>query len=177
MNLSDLFVSYKQVDPVKFDGDKPEVIQPIYLNLDRAKKITVGESPSAESSDEDVTSWKVEMDDWESGYEPGWSVRDESTTSSKRGETLSKYRSNAGYTRFKTELDTFIKNNPNYSSIKDSLDYLAALESSYNINAKNTRGSSALGWFQFLDATRSVYNTQSRADFAKDAQAQLMAAA
>lgn len=40
MQLSDLFVSHKQVDPVVFDWDKPSLPQPIYLNLDRVKKVT-----------------------------------------------------------------------------------------------------------------------------------------
>ena len=61
MNLSDLFVSHKQVDPVKFDGDEPNLPQPIYINLDRAKKVTSEETPeSTDSSDEDMSTWNAD---------------------------------------------------------------------------------------------------------------------
>lgn len=42
MELRDLFVSFKQVDPVQFDKPKPELPKPIYLNFDRAQKVTSG---------------------------------------------------------------------------------------------------------------------------------------
>ena len=77
----------------------------------------------------------------------------------------------------KKELDTFIANNPQYSNIKNNLDYLAALESRYNMSVENYAGSKALGWFQFMDDTRKPYNNQSRQQFANDAQAQLLTAA
>lgn len=66
MNLSDLFVSYKQVDPVSHSFDKPNLPEPIYLNLDRAREVTSG-SPESTSTDEaaseDMTTWKVGGDD------------------------------------------------------------------------------------------------------------------
>ena len=40
MNLSDLFVSHKQVEPVSFIEDTPELPKDIYLNLNRAQKAT-----------------------------------------------------------------------------------------------------------------------------------------
>jgi hypothetical protein len=36
MNINDLFVSYKQTDPVVFERKKLNSSQPIYLNLKRA---------------------------------------------------------------------------------------------------------------------------------------------
>lgn len=44
MQLSELFVSHKQVDPVVFDREEPSLPSPIYLNLDRAKKVTAPET-------------------------------------------------------------------------------------------------------------------------------------
>lgn len=44
MQLSELFVSHKQVDPVIFDREEPSLPSPIYLNLDRAKKVTAPET-------------------------------------------------------------------------------------------------------------------------------------
>lgn len=79
--------------------------------------------------------------------------------------------------RFKEELDKFILENPEYVDIKDSLYNLAALESAFKMDVANYAGSGALGWFQFMDGTRKAYNTQSREEFARDPQAQLLAAA
>lgn len=63
MQLSDLFVSHKQVEPVVFHPDEPSVSQPIYLNLNRAKKAASTEETS-ESTDahetEDTTTWRVQ---------------------------------------------------------------------------------------------------------------------
>ena len=81
------------------------------------------------------------------------------------------------YTFFMQELEKFIEKNPEYKSIKNSLQNLAALESSYKMDITNTAGSGALGWFQFMDGTRNAYNTQTREQFAYDPQAQLLAAA
>ena len=173
MQLSELFVSHKQVDPVSFERDEPDISLPLYYNRTRAQKVTIPEAPKeTEETTEDLATWKVPEVD----TTPGWSVR-ATETSTKPSSKLGDYRKSVGYTQFKSELDKFIEKNPNYASIKDSLDYLAALESSYNLGVTNGKGSGALGWFQFLDNTRNIYNKQSRAEFAKDPQAQLMAAA
>lgn len=64
MQLSDLFVSHKQVEPVVFQPEKPYTSQPIYLNLDRAKKAVSGEETeeSEITSNEDMTTWSVDND-------------------------------------------------------------------------------------------------------------------
>lgn len=79
------------------------------------------------------------------------------------------------YKLFKTELNKFIQNNPEYKDLKQYLEGIAKLESAYNQFAVN-KESNALGWFQFLDSTRESYNKQSREEFSKDAQAQFKAA-
>ena len=53
MKLDELFVSHKQVEPVSFDYDTPELPNNIYLNLNRAQKAVLTDSQ------EDVSSWKV----------------------------------------------------------------------------------------------------------------------
>lgn len=85
--------------------------------------------------------------------------------------------SQQNYEFFMQELEKFIAKNPKYKDIKDSLANLAALESNYKLSVENTQGSGALGWFQFMDNTRAAYNTQTREQFARDPQAQLLAAA
>lgn len=71
MELSDLFVSYKQVEPIKFTIDKLDLPTHIYLNADRAKKVTSEDSKISDdseeiSSQEPITSepvtWKVRSD-------------------------------------------------------------------------------------------------------------------
>lgn len=93
--------------------------------------------------------------------------------------TLKKVREDnqQDYANFRQELDKFIELNPKYTNIKEQLDYLAALESEYKMGVPNAQGSGALGWFQFMDSTRKPYNQQTRAQFAQDPQAQLLAAA
>lgn len=50
MRLDELFVNHKQVDPVSFTPDTPELPKNIYLNLDRAQKAA---NPT-ETSPEDI---------------------------------------------------------------------------------------------------------------------------
>ena len=67
MNLSDLFVSHKQVEPVAFIKDTPELPKEIYLNFDRASRVVSGDTS------DDMSSWRVGGDesgtrDWKVGY-------------------------------------------------------------------------------------------------------------
>lgn len=71
MQLNDLFVSYKQVEPIKFNIDKLNLPTHIYLNADRAKKVTsedltISDDPKEVSSQETLASepvtWKVRSD-------------------------------------------------------------------------------------------------------------------
>lgn len=207
MNLEDLFVSHKQVDPISFTDDKPELPNMIYLNLERAQR--AAQQDWQQQPEEDRSSWVVggdhggvynwkvrsyvppvasvpqqeqkenqEQKEKEENKENYEFVRKDSKTKSKtESKTLKSYRNRPDYKQFKKQLDIFIDNNPQYANIKDSLDYLAALESRYKMNVENYAGSKALGWFQFMDTTRRPYNTQTRHQFANDAQAQLLAAA
>lgn len=66
MRLDELFVSHKQVDPISFEKDKPELPKNIYFNLDRAQKAVSGDTS-------DTSSWKVGGNesstyDWKVGY-------------------------------------------------------------------------------------------------------------
>ena len=69
MELNDLFVSYKQVDPVLFHFDEPTLPQPIYLNAERAKQVTSEEPVEAEDmstwsvNESDISTWKVKGSD------------------------------------------------------------------------------------------------------------------
>lgn len=63
MNLSDLFVSHKQVEPVSFNYDTPKLPKDIYLNLDRAQKAVTPESTTEqieEPKESDSQTWTVQ---------------------------------------------------------------------------------------------------------------------
>lgn len=70
MNLNDLFVSYKQVEPTKFNIDKLDLPTHLYINADRAKKVTSEESFEDDSKKESTQEeritepvvWKVRSD-------------------------------------------------------------------------------------------------------------------
>ena len=80
-----------------------------------------------------------------------------------------------GYQQFQSQLDEYLKNNPQYEDYRDMLTNIAAMESSFNQYAVNP-ASKALGYFQFLDNTRKDYNNMSRQEFANDSQAQFESA-
>jgi len=73
MRLSELFVSHKQVEPVSFDKPVLETTNPIYVNLDRAHKVTSESNveDASEAETLDMSTWKVPDYD----ATPGWSVR------------------------------------------------------------------------------------------------------
>ena len=55
MQLSDLFVSHKQVEPISFSKTQLNLPKPIYLNRDRAQAVTSETKP-----EEDTSTWKAE---------------------------------------------------------------------------------------------------------------------
>lgn len=204
MELKDLFVSYKQVDPVSTSFEAPFLPTSLYFNYDRASKAVSGESSNNPDQSQDISNQKVgetepKTRNWvvdtkkgintsedkkgtdvhyTEGVRPNSESEKKSNPSNKTDSTtLQQYRDSLDYQNFKQQLDTFISNNAQYASIKDSLDYLAALESRYQMKVENYQGSKALGWFQFMDNTRKSYNNQTRQQFANDAQAQLLTAA
>lgn len=70
MNLSDLFVSHKQVTPVSFSA--PEMFQPkdIYINFERAQKAASEETPQTDTPEtDDMSGWKVQ------GSDENWAVQ------------------------------------------------------------------------------------------------------
>lgn len=197
MNLSELFVSHKQVENVDFDDSVDPITSPMLTDLARVRtllKPTPESLPEVEydtSSIPGVYSWVVASEqDGYGGNSPtnlGWKVKFGTKTESmptgstqqttKKYESLAKKRQSPYYKTFRQELDKFIESRPEYGDIKEHLDYLASLESTYKQNASNAAGSGALGWFQFTDGTRKQYSNKSRVDFASDAQEQLLAAA
>ena len=187
MNLSDLFSVYNEVVPetketkkVDEKSEKLNFYTPL-TQIDRVREVLKTDNPEETSeSPNTLFSWnwsytEPKSEDIVVPYKEG--VTPTAKVSSANLESYRTGKNAKNYQNFKQELDKFIENNPQYASIKDNLDYLAALESEYKLGVENYQGSGALGWFQFMDSTRKTYNKQSREEFSKDAQAQLLAAA
>ena len=66
MNLNDLFVSHKQVEPIEFNKATLELPKPIYVNADRAQRVvsSTDEESSDSKTETDMSSWRV------TGYNP-----------------------------------------------------------------------------------------------------------
>lgn len=95
MQLSELFVSHKQVDPVEFEPVHNNFDNNIYLNLDRARTATSTESTSIETPSEDTSSWSTEQKlDWKVGTKPtGNSKRWENPYKNNRNKWVSEITS------------------------------------------------------------------------------------
>lgn len=156
-SLKSLLLSYNQINPPK--EEETNVTVPVETRYDRmlnyiSKKKTPTETPAETPGISDgFVGWKFSNNT--SSHLPSYTIR------------ARKVSNGDNYNTFITAYNEYLKQNPQYSKYKDLLTSIAGLESSYNPSAKN-KGSSALGWFQFLDSTRSDYDTSSREDFANN---------
>lgn len=177
MTLEDLLVSYNEVKPEELDNLEqkiPQFFQPLEIKNFSIKENSSKQKPSI-SDQKPQPLWYFA--DYAGSPLPGIIPTKLQTkqiikthpTKINTGDTGNDYKI------FKSELNKFIQNNPEYKDIEQYLDGIAKLESSYNQFAVNKK-SNALGWFQFLDSTRKAYNKQSRDEFSKDAQAQFKVA-
>lgn len=82
MRLNELFVSHKQVEPVKVEPVKMPEINPIYANLERAQQAT-----STTSEDEEPTSAAADMSEWKVGGSGGNWVVDTITSGTSNGQS------------------------------------------------------------------------------------------
>ena len=80
MELSELFVSHKQVDPVVFLPQMFPEDKPLYLNTDRVKKVIGGD---------DTSDWKVEDNTDPSFSTQGWKVKSTHTTPEVNNQNVS----------------------------------------------------------------------------------------
>lgn len=79
------------------------------------------------------------------------------------------------YTNFSKHLKQYMEENPDFGG-GNILSAIAALESNYNQTAQN-KGSTAKGWFQFLDSTESQFSNIRGQSFLNDPMSQIRAAA
>ena len=165
MTLSDLLVTYNQVRT----PEVPELEQDFHTD-DRYNRYIqyVNEKKNNATKPENntwqgwtlsnpVSQWFVsESQQSTSDYQP-----ESGQSATARAKRISR---GTGYNNFVTAYNKFLAENPQYSKYKDLLTSIAGLESSYQQDVSN-KNSSALGWFQFMDKTRSNYTNASREEF------------
>ena len=179
MKLSDLLTSYKQVEgpkTVTTIDTTPSTKYSRFVNYVDSKK----ENTSTETPETQTVGWQ------------GWSYSGNSnipdpvnTQTTSSTQTSVTPRTNTiraiqtankdAYDKFVSDFDTYLKNNSQYAADRDILTSIAALESGYKPSVSN-KNSGALGYFQFLDSTRSDYNNSTREQFANDTNQQFDAA-
>ena len=152
--LSDLLVSYKQVEAPTYDST-PE------LPMDRFDRLQ--QYINNRDNKDNTSTTETKQDNGFAGwyYEPN----DNKPT----GGTASAVGSKA----FNQAFDQYATTHQVDSQTRQILTNIAEMESRFNSKAAN-RGSSARGWVQFIHGTRKqLGNTQSRQDFMNDTQGQI----
>lgn len=155
MKLEDLLVSYKAVLPPEEEYKEEEITSP----YERLRQYQA-------SRQEETQTNVPELEEY---IFPGWKEAISPTYSQK------KYQKKPTPTSFTEQFDSYLRDNPQDADTRDILTSIARLESSFDPSAKNS-GSSALGYFQFLDSTRKDYDSSSREEFSNDPQKQFAAA-
>lgn len=165
--LKDLFSIYTGLELPK-EQKKQEIITPTFSRNNfvwdyiETKSKEKKEEKKEESEVEPVYDNQVEENPWT--IEGSAKITKARRTNNKQG-----------YQWFQSQLNEYLKNNPQYEGYRDMLTNIAAMESSFDQYAINP-ASKALGYFQFLDSTRKDYNNMSRQEFANDSQAQFESA-
>ena len=153
--LSDLLVSYKQVEAPTYDSI-PE------LPMDRFDRLQ--QSINNRNNKDNTSTTETKQD---KGF-AGWYYESDDNKPTGGGTVNA-----VGSKAFNQAFDQYATTHQVDSQTRQILTNIAEMESKFNSNAANPR-SSARGWFQFIDSTRrQLGNTQSQQDFMKDTQSQI----
>ena len=190
MTLSELLTSYNQVK-------SPETVDTIdvtpsdkytrMLQYVDSKKSSTPENPITEDVDYSWQGWSYSGD--ATASTPTNKPTNSQTPANKHAKSTVTYttipRTNTiraiqtankdAYNKFVRDFDKYLQLNQQYAGDKDVLTSIAALESGYKPSISN-KHSGALGYFQFLDSTRTAYNKSTREQFANDTNQQFDAA-
>lgn len=180
MTLSDLLVTYNQVRTPEVP-ETSELEQDFHAD-DRYSRyiqyVDEKKNNAAENStwqgwilSNPVSQWFIGESQQSTSEQPDSTQSENSTQTSSSGQSVTarakRVSRSDSYNNFVTAYDKFLTENPQYSKYKDLLTSIAGLESSYQQDTSN-KHSSALGWFQFVDKTRSNYTNASREEFASN---------
>lgn len=153
MDLSDLLVSYKQVELPTYYEDNSTTIQPLIPEdlVTRAQDVV-------QKPDNKFIGWKYP--------EP----EDNPVEISDNMPTVK------GSALFEQEMNKYMAAHPQDQQYRNTLTTIAKKESNFKQHAANS-ASSAVGWFQFIDSTRrGVMPNLTKQEFINSPQAQISAA-
>lgn len=156
MDLSDLLVSYKQVELPTYYEDNSTTIQPLIPEdlVTRAQDVV-------QKPDNKFVGWKYpEPQEQEINDMPV-----QNNLPAVKGSAL-----------FEQEMNKYMAAHPQDQQYRNTLTTIAKKESNFKQHAANS-ASSAVGWFQFIDSTRrGVMPNLTKQEFINSPQAQISAA-
>lgn len=157
MDLSDLLVSYKQVELPTYYEDTSTTVQPLIPENLIARAQDVVQKP-----DNKFVGWKYP--------EPVDMTQQNNFVAQ---DNLPKVKGSA---LFEQEMNKYMAAHPQDQQYRNTLTTIAKKESNFKQHAANS-ASSAVGWFQFIDSTRrGVMPNLTKQEFINSPQAQISAA-
>lgn len=137
MGISDLFVSYNQVQA------------PSYLESPQIEYTPIGEELTNQENLDRIQSRNQKKE----GF-AGWNPLEQNT--SEDNSTNTSHTPAKGSKFFNLAMASYLAKHPEDAKYRQTLTEIAAKESNFNPTVKNAK-SSASGYFQFIDSTRKQY--------------------
>ena len=137
MGISDLFVSYNQVQA------------PSYLESPQIEYTPIGEELTTQENLDRIQSRNQKKE----GF-AGWNPLEQNT--SEDNSTNTSHTPAKGSKSFNLAMASYLAKHPEDAKYRQTLTEIAAKESNFNPTVKNAK-SSASGYFQFINSTRKQY--------------------
>lgn len=137
MGISDLFVSYNQVQA------------PSYLESPHIEYTPIGEELTTQENLDRIQSRNQKKE----GF-AGWNPLEQNT--SEDNSTNTSHTPAKGSKSFNLAMASYLAKHPEDTKYRQTLTEIAAKESNFNPTVKNAK-SSASGYFQFINSTRKQY--------------------
>ena len=137
MGISDLFVSYNQVQA------------PSYLESPQVEYTPIGEELTTQENLDRIQSRNQKKE----GF-AGWNPLEQNT--SENNLTNTSHIPAKGSKSFNLAMTSYLAKHPEDAKYRQTLTEIAAKESNFNPTVKNAK-SSASGYFQFINSTRKQY--------------------
>ena len=157
MGISDLFVSYNQVQA------------PSYLESPQIEYTPIGEELTTQENLDRIQSRNQKKE----GF-AGWNPLEQNT--SEDNSTNTSHTPAKGSKSFNLAMASYLAKHPEDAKYRQTLTEIAAKESNFNPTVKNAK-SSASGYFQFINSTRKQYATHlTKEQFLNNPEEQISAA-
>lgn len=157
MGISDLFVSYNQVQA------------PSYLESPQIEYTPIGEELTNQENLDRIQSRNQKKE----GF-AGWNAIEQNTSEDNSATTS--HTPAKGSKSFNLAMTSYLAKHPEDAKYRQTLTEIAAKESNFNPTVKNSK-SSASGYFQFINSTRKQYAPHlTREQFLNNPEEQISAA-